>query len=82
LRGTSRVSWSVVATSATEVSVPGRGLYPIVCDDDVVQFRHRVREAAVAAGLRLIDQTKPWSMEVVVWVRSAPPRPRDATGSD
>jgi serine/threonine-protein kinase RsbT len=52
------VSWSVVATSATEVSVPGRGLYPIVCDDDVVQFRHRVREAAVAAGLRLIDQTK------------------------
>lgn len=31
---------------------------PIVCDDDVVAFRHRVREAAVAAGLRLIDQTK------------------------
>jgi len=29
-----------------------------VCDDDVVQFRHQVRAAAVAAGLRLIDQTK------------------------
>jgi len=29
-----------------------------VSDDDVVQFRHRVRAAAVAAGLRLIDQTK------------------------
>ena len=33
-------------------------IFPIVCDDDVVQFRHRVREAALAAGLRLIDQTK------------------------
>lgn len=33
-------------------------LYPIVCDDDVVQFRQHVREAALAAGLRLIDQTK------------------------
>lgn len=33
-------------------------LHPIVSDDDVVQFRHRVRAAAVAAGLRLIDQTK------------------------
>jgi serine/threonine-protein kinase RsbT len=33
-------------------------VFPIVCDDDVVQFRHRVREASVAAGLRLIDQTK------------------------
>jgi len=33
-------------------------MYPIACDDDVVQFRHRVREAAIAAGLRLIDQTK------------------------
>lgn len=33
-------------------------IFPIVCDDDVVEFRHRVREAAVAAGLRLIDQTK------------------------
>ena len=33
-------------------------LYPIASDDDVVQFRHAVRAAAVAAGLRLIDQTK------------------------
>ncbi len=33
-------------------------LHPIVCDDDVVRFRHVVREAAVGAGLRLIDQTK------------------------
>jgi len=33
-------------------------IFPIVCDDDVVEFRHQVREAAVAAGLRLIDQTK------------------------
>lgn len=32
--------------------------YPIVSDDDVVLFRHRVRAAAVAAGMRLIDQTK------------------------
>ena len=41
-----------------ETSGPQANLYPIVCDDDVVQFRHRVREAAIAAGLRLIDQTK------------------------
>jgi serine/threonine-protein kinase RsbT len=34
------------------------GFYPIASDDDVVQFRRRVRDAAVAAGLRLIDQTK------------------------
>ena len=27
-------------------------------DEDVVRFRHLVRAAAVAAGLRLIDQTK------------------------
>ena len=33
-------------------------LYPIASDDDLVQFRHMVRAAAVAAGLRLIDQTK------------------------
>jgi serine/threonine-protein kinase RsbT len=33
-------------------------LYPISSDNDVVQFRHEVRAAAVAAGLRLIDQTK------------------------
>lgn len=36
----------------------GPPLYPIASDDDVVQFRHLVRAAAVAAGLRLIDQTK------------------------
>lgn len=33
-------------------------LHPIASDDDVVVFRHAVRAAAVAAGLRLIDQTK------------------------
>ena len=48
----------------TETTAPADGhtaqprLYPIVSDDDVVQFRHVVRAAAVAAGLRLIDQTK------------------------
>jgi serine/threonine-protein kinase RsbT len=56
-----------MATSATEdsgsqphigVSESGPGLYPIACDEDVAQFRRRVREAAVAAGLRLIDQTR------------------------
>lgn len=41
-----------------ETSGGGANLYPITCDNDVVQFRHRVREAAVTAGLRLIDQTK------------------------
>jgi serine/threonine-protein kinase RsbT len=35
-----------------------RSTYPITSDDDVVLFRHHVRAAAVAAGLRLIDQTK------------------------
>jgi serine/threonine-protein kinase RsbT len=45
-------------TSPVEDAAPAPGLYPIVCDDDVVQFRRRVRDAAVAAGLRLIDQTK------------------------
>jgi serine/threonine-protein kinase RsbT len=45
-------------TPTVEDSGRGANLYPITCDDDVVQFRHRVREAAVAAGLRLIDQTK------------------------
>lgn len=43
---------------STEAAGPKPALYPIVCDDDVVQFRHHVRVAAVAAGLRLIDQTK------------------------
>lgn len=33
-------------------------LHPLRCDDDLVRFRHEVRAAAVAAGLRLIDQTK------------------------
>jgi serine/threonine-protein kinase RsbT len=33
-------------------------MHPIDCDEDVVNFRHRVRDAAIAAGLRLIDQTK------------------------
>lgn len=47
-----------MATPATEAPGHQANLYPIVCDDDVVQFRHRVREAAIAAGLSLIDQTK------------------------
>lgn len=45
-------------TPPPEAPEPQPTLFPIVCDDDVVQFRHRVRAAAVAAGLRLIDQTK------------------------
>jgi serine/threonine-protein kinase RsbT len=48
----------MTTTPPAETTGPQANLYPIVCDDDVVQFRHRVREAAVAAGLRLIDQTK------------------------
>ena len=47
-----------MTTTPAETSGPQANLYPIACDDDVVQFRHRVREAAIAAGLRLIDQTK------------------------
>jgi serine/threonine-protein kinase RsbT len=48
-----------MATTAPISADPaGPPLYPIACDDDVVQFRHRVRAAAVEAGLRLIDQTK------------------------
>lgn len=48
----------------TETTAPTDGhhahprLYPIASDDDVVKFRHVVRAAAEAAGLRLIDQTK------------------------
>jgi len=48
----------MTTTPPTRTSVRPAALYPIVCDDDVVQFRHAVREAAVAVGLRLIDQTK------------------------
>lgn len=33
-------------------------LVPIICDDDVIRFRHMVRQAAQATGMRLIDQTK------------------------
>jgi serine/threonine-protein kinase RsbT len=44
------------ASADGEASEPR--LYPILSDNDVVQFRHEVRAAAVAAGLRLIDQTK------------------------
>ncbi|MEJ7832622.1 MAG: ATP-binding protein [Nocardioides sp.] len=43
------------STGADEAQSP---LHPIACDNDVVQFRHHVRAAAVAADLRLIDQTK------------------------
>jgi serine/threonine-protein kinase RsbT len=52
------VSPTSTTTPPTEASQRQPTLYPIVCDDDVVQFRHLVRRAAVAAGLRLIDQTK------------------------
>lgn len=45
-------------TAATEGQTPQPRLYPILSDDDVVQFRHVVRAAAEVAGLRLIDQTK------------------------
>lgn len=41
-----------------ETSALQANLYPIACDADVVQFRLRVRDAAVAVGMRLIDQTK------------------------
>ena len=47
----------MVTTSLTE-GLPQPHQHPIVSDNDVVQFRHEVRAAAVAAGLRLIDQTK------------------------
>jgi serine/threonine-protein kinase RsbT len=45
-------------TSSSEASSLQPRLHPIVSDNDVVQFRLEVRAAAVAAGLRLIDQTK------------------------
>jgi serine/threonine-protein kinase RsbT len=48
----------MVITSRAEAVAPPPRLYPIVSDNDVVQFRHEVRAAAIAAGLRLIDQTK------------------------
>lgn len=48
----------MVTTSSAEGAVLQPRLHPIVSDNDVVQFRHEVRAAAVAAGLRLIDQTK------------------------
>jgi serine/threonine-protein kinase RsbT len=31
---------------------------PLASDEDVVRARHRIRELALEAGLRLIDQTK------------------------
>lgn len=48
----------MATTPSAEPSGRPSALYPIACDDDVVQFRHAVRGATVAAGLRLIDQTK------------------------
>jgi serine/threonine-protein kinase RsbT len=48
----------MVITSRAEDFAPQPHLHPIVSDNDVVQFRHEVRAAAIAAGLRLIDQTK------------------------
>lgn len=48
----------MVNPSVVDGPAPQPRLYPIVSDNDVVQFRHEVRAAAVAAGLRLIDQTK------------------------
>jgi serine/threonine-protein kinase RsbT len=44
--------------ASADGEAPQPRLYPIVSDNDVVQFRHQVRAAAVAAGLRLVDQTK------------------------
>lgn len=46
------------ATAPADAPTAQPRLYPIVSDDDVVQFRLLVRAAAVTAGLRLIDQTK------------------------
>src|SRR4028119_1736372 len=48
----------MAATTTADGSAQQGRLYSIVSDDDVVQFRHVVRAAAVSAGLRLIDQTK------------------------
>src|SRR4028119_287098 len=48
----------MAATTTADGSAQQGRLYSIVSDDDVVQFRHEVRAAAIAAGLRLIDQTK------------------------
>jgi serine/threonine-protein kinase RsbT len=48
----------MVTTSRTEDYAPKPRLYPILTGEDVAQFRRDVRAAAVAAGLRLIDQTK------------------------
>jgi len=42
----------------TEVAQSQTTRCSITNDNEVVQFRHLVRAAAVAAGLRLIDQTK------------------------
>lgn len=39
-------------------SEAGSTFLPIASDEDVARFRKEVRAAAVAAGLRLIDQTK------------------------
>ncbi|WP_027006258.1 anti-sigma regulatory factor [Conexibacter woesei] len=40
------------------MSATAEGALPLRSDEDVVRARHRVRELAVEAGLRLIDQTK------------------------
>lgn len=48
----------MVAVSPVDAVALQPRLYPIVSDNDVVHFRHQVRAAAVASGLRLIDQTK------------------------
>jgi len=39
-------------------NLPGRDGLPLDSDEDVVRARHRIRELAQEAGLRLIDQTK------------------------
>lgn len=38
--------------------MPGDEPIPLRSDEDVVRARHRVRELAQRAGLRLVDQTK------------------------
>jgi len=45
-------------TSPTTRATEPSALYPIRSDEDVIRFRHEARAAALAAGLRLIDQTK------------------------
>lgn len=47
-----------MATTLAATTERPVALLPIGCDEDVVRFRHQVRAAAIAAGMRLVDQTK------------------------